>query len=127
VFVNPYTGQVLGAQVPDERLMQQIKRLHGRLLVGNVGKAIVELASGWMFVLLISGFYLWYHERIGAWGEPFCRVWALENASRCGICMPWAQCTCRSGCASRSFRDNPGLCSLPRRFAGWLTARLKAL
>jgi uncharacterized iron-regulated membrane protein len=60
VFVNPYNGQVLGERKESQRLMQKIHDLHGTLLAGKFGQYVVELAATWMFVLLLTGFYLWW-------------------------------------------------------------------
>jgi len=69
VFVNPHTGAVLGSQVSDDRFMERVKRLHGRLLAGTTGVVLVELASGWMFVLIVSGLYLWFpRANWSVWG-----------------------------------------------------------
>ena len=69
VFVDPYDGRVLGSQVPNQRLMKRVRDFHGKLMMGPTGQAIVELAAGWMFILLISGLYLWFPRKAGSiWG-----------------------------------------------------------
>lgn len=60
VFVNPYTGDVLGRQASDDKLMNIVKTIHGELLVGNVGSILVELAACWAIVLIVTGLYLWW-------------------------------------------------------------------
>lgn len=60
VFVNPYTGEVLGKQRTDQMLMNIIKTLHGELLLGTVGSILVELAACWAIVLIVTGLYLWW-------------------------------------------------------------------
>jgi uncharacterized iron-regulated membrane protein len=64
VFVNPYTGQVVGTLREDDRLMRTLHELHGNLLAGRAGEIIVEIAASWAFVLIVTGFYLW-------WPRPF--------------------------------------------------------
>ena len=59
VFVNPYTGDVLGKQRTDQMLMNIVKTLHGELLLGTVGSILVELAACWAIVLIATGLYLW--------------------------------------------------------------------
>ena len=59
VYVNPYTGEVLGTR-SGPTLLGQIHQLHLRLLAGNVGRTIVSWAGALMIVLVISGFYLWW-------------------------------------------------------------------
>jgi uncharacterized iron-regulated membrane protein len=64
VFVNPSTGAITGSIEDATRPMQVLRELHGTLLAGTPGQLLVELAASWAFVLLVSGFYLW-------WPRPF--------------------------------------------------------
>ncbi len=64
VFVDPHTGAVTGEVVETERLMHTVMKLHSELLSGKRGSFLIELAASWMFVLLLTGFYLW-------WPRPF--------------------------------------------------------
>ncbi|MBS0633608.1 MAG: PepSY domain-containing protein [Verrucomicrobia bacterium] len=64
VFVNPYTGAVLGRLDDADRLMTTVSELHGTLLAGTPGQIVVELAATWAIVLIVSGLYLW-------WPRPF--------------------------------------------------------
>jgi uncharacterized iron-regulated membrane protein len=69
VYLNPYTGQILGSLSPEDRPMQVVRNLHGKLMAGTTGELIVETASGWMAMLLISGIYLWWPRGgTGVWG-----------------------------------------------------------
>lgn len=69
VFVDPHSGKVLGERRESQRLMTTLHDLHGELLAGKAGSAVVELAASWMFVLLLTGFYLaWPRPRFTAWG-----------------------------------------------------------
>lgn len=77
VFVNPSSGAVLGSQVSDDRFMERVKRLHGRLLAGTPGKVVIELATGWMAVLIVSGLYLWFpRANWSVWGTFLPRLGA---------------------------------------------------
>jgi uncharacterized iron-regulated membrane protein len=60
VFVNPYTGAVLGNVRTDQMLMNIVKTIHGELLLGKVGSILVELAACWAIVLIVTGLYLWW-------------------------------------------------------------------
>ena len=60
VFVDPYSGKVLGAQDAKQNLQAIARALHGELMVGTVGDRLVELAAGWGIVLVVSGLYLWW-------------------------------------------------------------------
>lgn len=66
LFINPYTGQVLGTQHGLYNLQAIARALHGELMVGKVGDAVVELAAGWGIVLVVSGLYLWWPRGSGA-------------------------------------------------------------
>lgn len=60
LFINPYTGEILGKQNKDLMLMNLVKTFHGELLLGNVGSIFVELAACWGIVLIFTGLYLWW-------------------------------------------------------------------
>ena len=60
VFINPYTGQVLGEQDAKLNLQAVARALHGELMIGTLGDRLVELAAGWGVVLMVSGLYLWW-------------------------------------------------------------------
>jgi uncharacterized iron-regulated membrane protein len=85
VFVNPYTGRVLGSDKPGSGVVGLANRLHG-LLNNNtidvglptvsalwdhgpvvrdylVGDLILEILGGWTLVLICSGLYLWWPRR----------------------------------------------------------------
>jgi uncharacterized iron-regulated membrane protein len=70
VFVNPYTATVVGTLAERDRLMNTIHDLHGELLAGKAGSAIVELGASWLFVLILTGIYLW-------WPRPHFSVWGF--------------------------------------------------
>lgn len=60
VFVNPYTGELIGTLHDDERIMDKIEEFHGELMMGTVGDRIVELAACWSIILVVTGIYLWF-------------------------------------------------------------------
>ncbi len=47
VFINPYSGEVLGEQDARFNLQAVARALHGELMIGTVGDRLVELAAGW--------------------------------------------------------------------------------
>jgi uncharacterized iron-regulated membrane protein len=59
VFVNQYTGEILGER-SGPTWLSQIHQLHLRLLAGDTGKMIVSWAGILMLLLTISGLYLWW-------------------------------------------------------------------
>ncbi|MDF3932594.1 PepSY-associated TM helix domain-containing protein [Pseudomonas citronellolis] len=60
LFLDPYSGELLGRQDAKDNLQAIARALHGELLLGTVGDRLVELAAGWGIVLVVSGVYLWW-------------------------------------------------------------------
>ena len=60
VFINPYSGEVLGDQDAKLNLQAVARALHSELMIGTLGDRLVELAAGWGVVLVVSGLYLWW-------------------------------------------------------------------
>lgn len=58
VFLNPYSGDVVKKLNDDQRLMEIIRQLHGKLLSGKTGGYLVELVACWTLVLVVTGAYL---------------------------------------------------------------------
>jgi uncharacterized iron-regulated membrane protein len=59
VFVNPYTGKVLGDQVERSTYYRFLLNLHYRLLAEDIGVKIAGTAGFLLLVLSISGLILW--------------------------------------------------------------------
>ncbi len=76
VFVNQYTGQILGER-SGPTWLSQVHQLHLRLLAGPTGKTIVSWAGVLTLLLSMSGLYLWWPaKRIGInWGAGGRRRW----------------------------------------------------
>ncbi len=60
VFIDPYSGTVVGKQESSWQLMSIVKTIHGELLIGDAGSVMVELAACWAIVLIVTGLYLWW-------------------------------------------------------------------
>ena len=63
VFVNPYTGKVLGIRDSRPDLLAQVHQLHIRLLVRDqhdTGKLAMKWAGASLLVVVVSGLYLWW-------------------------------------------------------------------
>lgn len=60
VWVNPQTSAVLHQVAEEDRLMRVVFRLHGELLAGPWGSALVETAACWTIVMLLTGLFLWW-------------------------------------------------------------------
>lgn len=60
LFIDPYSGKILGIQDAQNNLQAMARALHGELMIGTVGDRLVELSAGWGIVLVVSGLYLWW-------------------------------------------------------------------
>jgi uncharacterized iron-regulated membrane protein len=60
VYVDPYTGRVLGLHGEMDRFSTWSKRVHSSLLQGNDWRWMLELATSWLVVMLLTGLYLWW-------------------------------------------------------------------
>lgn len=58
VYVNPYTAEVLGALNPDTTLSGYAVRLHGDLMAGKKGDAVIELGACWAIIMALTGYYM---------------------------------------------------------------------
>ncbi|KQQ93665.1 PepSY domain-containing protein [Massilia sp. Leaf139] len=82
VFVDPYSGRVLGVQNTGERFSDWSKSLHSRLLQGDGWRWMIELGASWLLVMLLTGVYLWWPQpggsglpRAGKTGRAAWRQW----------------------------------------------------
>jgi|TARA_B110000503_G_C7127533_1_gene405354 uncharacterized iron-regulated membrane protein len=58
-WLDRYTGTVLDSALSSERFLNVVKRIHGELLLGDLGSYFVELMASWLVVLILTGLYLW--------------------------------------------------------------------
>lgn len=63
VFVNPYTGSILGTLQDRDRVMDRLADLHSELMAGTTGDRIVELVACWTIIMIVSGLYLWFPRK----------------------------------------------------------------
>jgi uncharacterized iron-regulated membrane protein len=87
VFINQYTGEILGMRPPGMDFLGYVHQLHLRLLIRNkadTGKTIMSWTGVVMLFLLLSGLYLWWPlKRVSIQtGGPPRRFWFdLHNAT----------------------------------------------
>ncbi|MEH2201550.1 PepSY-associated TM helix domain-containing protein [Nostoc sp.] len=59
VFVNPYTGKIIGERALDNTLIGILLKLHYSLMAGETGTIFVGIAAFLMCILTITGLVLW--------------------------------------------------------------------
>jgi uncharacterized iron-regulated membrane protein len=60
VFVDPYTGAVLGSRDPQQTPYAWASVVHGTLLMGTFGDLVMEVAAGFGVLLILTGLFLWW-------------------------------------------------------------------
>ena len=60
VFVDPYSGQVLGHVGGTSWLPGLTRALHGGWPLGDWGSYLLELGASWAIVMVLTGLYLWW-------------------------------------------------------------------
>ncbi len=63
VYVDPYTGKVLGELNPDDTLSGWAKNTHRDMMLGTPGRYVMELGACWALVMAITGYYLYWRGR----------------------------------------------------------------
>lgn len=60
VFVDPYTAWALGSSDYEGSFFGTVLKLHRTLLAGTTGRVLVELATCWGIISLVTGLLLWW-------------------------------------------------------------------
>ncbi|MDQ8202589.1 PepSY domain-containing protein [Pelagicoccus sp. SDUM812003] len=63
VYFDPYKGEILGHHPSDEGFFRVILDIHRRLMSGTIGRLVVETATCWGIVSVLSGLYLWWPRK----------------------------------------------------------------
>ncbi|MBZ9602499.1 PepSY-associated TM helix domain-containing protein [Phyllobacterium chamaecytisi] len=63
VFIDPYSGAVLGKVGEEEEFSWVVKKIHSLEYFGLAFNRIVEAVGGLALVLVITGFYLWWPRK----------------------------------------------------------------
>jgi uncharacterized iron-regulated membrane protein len=66
VDIDPYTNAVLRVVDKDSTLYALAHRIHGTLLLGEVGDTVVEVVAGLALLMLATGVYMWFQRRAAA-------------------------------------------------------------
>jgi len=76
VYVNPYTGKLLGTVDKKYEFFNLVRRTHQNLLLSyETGSLIVGSACLMFLVLLITGFVLWIPKNKNGWKQRFSIKW----------------------------------------------------
>jgi uncharacterized iron-regulated membrane protein len=63
VYVDPYTGKVLGELDPDATVSGWAKNAHKDMMLGTTGQYVMELGACWAIVMAITGYYMYAKGR----------------------------------------------------------------
>ena len=90
VYVNLYSGQVLGSLPDRGTVMWTIRYLLSLKYFGTITRALIEIAAGWSILLVGTGIYLWWQRRqtggvVSVRGTPGKRVFWRDTHAVTGI------------------------------------------
>jgi uncharacterized iron-regulated membrane protein len=80
VYVDPYSGSVLGSQDPQRTVYTWASVVHGTLLMGTFGDLLMEIAAGFGVLLIGTGLFLWWPRA----GEKFLFLPQFRGRRRLG-------------------------------------------
>lgn len=69
VAVDPYTARVLQLVDKDHTWFAWAQKIHGTLLLGDVGDRLIEIAAGFAIVMIATGLYLWWPRGGTRWAQ----------------------------------------------------------
>ena len=70
VFVNPYSGQIVGETAHTRSFYDWVDELHVRLLADDIGHFLVGIGGFALFTMALSGLWLWWPRR-AQWRRAF--------------------------------------------------------
>lgn len=60
LYMNPYTGEILGRESKARQFMHSVEDIHRRLAWGETGRSVTGASAFVMLIMVISGIYLWW-------------------------------------------------------------------
>lgn len=81
-YANPFTGELLGADLADDNLTEWFYLFHAQLLGGGTGEQINGLGAIAWVVLLSSGLLLWLPRKGRPWQDGFVIRWQAQARRR---------------------------------------------
>lgn len=90
VYVNPYSGTVLGSLPDRGTVMWTVRYLHSLKYFGSYARMAIEIAAGWAILLVGTGIYLWWPRKqsggvVSVRGTPSKRVFWRDTHAVTGI------------------------------------------
>ncbi|MEW4561189.1 PepSY domain-containing protein [Bremerella sp. JC770] len=88
VWVDPYTGKIVGDRLRETAFIRIVEQLHRRLLTGEIGSSVIEFITGWGIVLTLTGLFMWWPKTwkalrqgltIPLRGSPYKINWRAHN------------------------------------------------
>ncbi len=67
VAVNPYTAEVIRSVDKENTVFAWAEKIHGSLLIGDLGDRLIEIAAGLGMVLLVTGVYMAWPRGPNGW------------------------------------------------------------
>jgi uncharacterized iron-regulated membrane protein len=81
VQVDPHGPAVIDSYLRDQTWFYWADKIHGTLLMGDVGDRLLEIAAGLGLVLVLTGLYLWWPRNGRGWAQAlFPRLTARKRA-----------------------------------------------
>lgn len=75
IAINPFTGNIHGEKRMDRDFMMVVVQLHINLLMGEIGEEIIKWNTLIFFMMLLSGFYLWFPSKRNQLKSAFKMKW----------------------------------------------------
>jgi uncharacterized iron-regulated membrane protein len=69
LFINPYTGKVLGSRVEGGPFFPKVRQLHIQLVPGNFGEILVKLLPIAATIILLTGVWIWWPPKAKFWEQ----------------------------------------------------------
>lgn len=69
IAVDPYTARVLTLVDKDQTWFAWAEKIHGTLLLGDLGDRLIEIAAGFGIVMILTGLYLWWPRGGTRWAQ----------------------------------------------------------
>lgn len=91
VYVDPYNAKVLGHMPDRTTLMWTVRHIHSLVEFGTIPNYVIEIAAGWVVLLVLTGMYLWWPRNAQKGGvvslrdTPKRRIWWRDAHAVTGL------------------------------------------